>query len=468
MSADTTAHAPRPWYVQTYVQVLFGIGAGVAVGWLSPHTGEALGPLGDVFLKMIKMIIGLVIFCTVVGGIAGMRDLKKVGRVGAKALLYFEALSTVALLMGLLAANIVHPGAGFNVDPARLDGAAVATYVDRAAQTNSTVSFLLGIVPTTVFDAFAKGEILPIVFISVLFGYVLAQIGERGRPVTVVIESVGHMVFGAINVLMRFAPLGAFGAIAYTIGRFGIGALRPLLGLVVTFVGTGAIFICILLGAICYWVGVNIFRLLHFLREELLVTLGAASSDAAMPSLMQKLEQLGCSRSVVGLVVPTGYVFNADGTSLYMTLAAVFVAQAMNIPLSPVQQFAILGVSMLTSKGASGISGAGFIALVGTLSVVPAVPLAGMALILGIDRFMSAARAIVNITGNAVAAVVMSSLEGELDRDRMRLVLGGARAAGHAVEGPIEPVAPVGSRFADGGATQTPLKCSTPQRSFIR
>jgi aerobic C4-dicarboxylate transport protein len=441
MSADTTAHAPRPWYVQTYVQVLFGIGAGVAVGWLSPHTGEALGPLGDVFLKMIKMIIGLVIFCTVVGGIAGMRDLKKVGRVGAKALLYFEALSTVALLMGLLAADIVHPGAGFNVDPARLDGAAVATYVDRA-QTNSTVSFLLGIVPTTIFDAFAKGEILPIVFISVLFGYVLAQLGERGRPITVVIESLGHMVFGAINVLMRFAPLGAFGAIAYTIGRFGIGALRPLLGLVATFVGTGAIFICILLGTVCYWVGVNIFKLLRFLREELLVTLGAASSDVAMPSLMQKLEQLGCSRSVVGLVVPTGYVFNADGTSLYMTLAAVFVAQAMNIPLSPVQQFAILGVSMLTSKGASGISGAGFIALVGTLSVIPAIPLAGMALILGIDRFMSAARAIVNITGNAVAAVVMSSLEGELDRDRMRLVLG---------------VAP-----------RTPLKCSTPERSFIR
>jgi aerobic C4-dicarboxylate transport protein len=441
MSADTTAHAPRPWYVQTYVQVLFGIGAGVAVGWLSPHTGEALGPLGDVFLKMIKMIIGLVIFCTVVGGIAGMRDLKKVGRVGAKALLYFEALSTVALLMGLLAADIVHPGAGFNVDPARLDGAAVATYVDRA-QTNSTVSLLLGIVPTTIFDAFAKGEILPIVFISVLFGYVLAQLGERGRPITVVIESLGHMVFGAINVLMRFAPLGAFGAIAYTIGRFGIGALRPLLGLVATFVGTGAIFICILLGTVCYWVGVNIFKLLRFLREELLVTLGAASSDVAMPSLMQKLEQLGCSRSVVGLVVPTGYVFNADGTSLYMTLAAVFVAQAMNIPLSPVQQFAILGVSMLTSKGASGISGAGFIALVGTLSVIPAIPLAGMALILGIDRFMSAARAIVNITGNAVAAVVMSSLEGELDRDRMRLVLG---------------VAP-----------RTPLKCSTPERSFIR
>jgi aerobic C4-dicarboxylate transport protein len=415
----------RRWYTELYVQVLLGIAAGVAVGWLSPHTGEALGPLGDVFLKMIKMIIGLVIFCTVVSGMCGMSDLKKVGRVGAKALLYFEILSTVALVMGLLAANLVRPGAGFDVDPARLDNAAVATYVGHA-QANSAVSFLLGIVPTTVIDAFAKGEILPIVFISVLFGYVLAHLGERGRPVAALVESISQMVFGAINLLMRFAPLGAFGAIAYTVGRFGIGSLRPLLGLVATFVGTGAIFICVVLGAVCYWAGVNIFMLLHFLREELLVTLGAASSDVAMPSLMQKLEHLGCSRSVVGLVVPTGYVFNADGTSLYMTLAALFVAQAMNIHLTVLQQLAILGVSMLTSKGASGITGAGFIALVGTLSVVPAIPLAGMALILGIDRFMSAARAVVNISGNAVAAVAMSNLEGELDRDRMRRVLNGS------------------------------------------
>src|ERR1700730_12501312 len=408
----------RRWYTELYVQVLLGIAAGVAVGWLSKHTGEALGPLGDVFLKMIKMIIGLVIFCTVVSGMCGMSDLKKVGRVGAMALLYFEVLSTLALLMGALAANLVRPGAGFNVDPARLDAAAVATYVGHA-QANSAVSFLLGIVPTTVVDAFAKGEILPIVFISVLFGYVLAHLGERGRPVAALVESISQMVFGAINLLMRFAPLGAFGAIAYTVGRFGVGSLRPLLGLVATFVGTGAIFICIVLGAGCYWAGVNIFKLLYFLREERLVTLGAASSDVAMPSLMQKLERLGCSRSVVGLVVPTGYVFNADGTSLYMTLAALFVAQAMNIHLTVLQQLAILGVSMLTSKGAGGITGAGFIALVGTLSVVPAIPLAGMALILGIDRFMSAARAVINISGNAVAAVAMSSLEGGLDRDRV-------------------------------------------------
>jgi aerobic C4-dicarboxylate transport protein len=434
----------RRWYTELYVQVLFGIVAGVAVGWLAPHTGTALGPLGDVFLKMIKMVIGLVIFCTVVAGIGGMSDLKKVGRVGAKALLYFEVLSTLALLMGALAANIVRPGAGFNIDPARLDSAAVATYVGHA-QANNAVSFLLGIVPSTVFDAFAKGEILPIVFISVLFGYVLSHLGERGRPVAVLVESIGQMVFGVINVLMRFAPLGAFGAMAYTIGRFGIGSLRPLLGLVATFAATGTIFVCVVLGAVSQWAGVNIFKLLRFLKEELLVTLGAASSDVALPSLMQKLEHLGCSKSVVGLVVPTGYVFNADGTSLYMTLAALFVAQAMNIDLTPMQQIAIFGVSMLTSKGASGISGAGFIALVGTLSVIPSIPLAGMALILGIDRFMSTGRAVVNIVGNAVAAVVMASLEGELDRERMRRVLSGTRVADCAIGKPAEDLAQVGA-----------------------
>jgi aerobic C4-dicarboxylate transport protein len=449
---ETRADAKRRrWYTELYVQVLFGIVAGVAVGWLAPHTGTALGPLGDVFLKMIKMVIGLVIFCTVVSGIGGMSDLKKVGRVGVKALLYFEVLSTLALLMGALAANIVRPGAGFNIDPARLDSAAVATYVGHA-QANNAVSFLLGIVPSTVVDAFAKGEILPIVFISVLFGYVLSHLGERGKPVAVLVESIGQMVFGVINVLMRFAPLGAFGAMAYTIGRFGIGSLRPLLGLVATFAATGTIFVCVVLGAVSQWAGVNIFKLLRFLKEELLVTLGAASSDVALPSLMQKLEYLGCSKSVVGLVVPTGYVFNADGTSLYMTLAALFVAQAMNIDLTPLQQIAIFGVSMLTSKGASGISGAGFIALVGTLSVIPSIPLAGMALILGIDRFMSTGRAIVNIVGNAVAAVVMSSLEGELDRDRMRRVLSGTRVEDFASGKPAEVLAEVGARAGGGRA----------------
>ncbi|MDB6089677.1 MAG: C4-dicarboxylate transporter DctA [Gammaproteobacteria bacterium] len=456
---ETKADATRRrWYTELYVQVLFGIVAGVVVGWLAPHTGTSLGPLGDVFLKMIKMVIGLVIFCTVVAGIGGMSDLKKVGRVGAKALLYFEVLSTLALLMGAVAANIVRPGDGFNVDPASLDAAAVATYVGHA-QANNAVSFLLGIVPTTVFDAFAKGEILPIVFISVLFGYVVSRLGERAKPVAVLVESTGQMVFGVISVLMRFAPIGAFGAMAYTIGRFGIGALRPLLGLVATFAVTGTIFVCIVLGAVSQWAGVNIFKLMRFLKEELLVTLGAASSDVALPSLMQKLEHLGCSKSVVGLVVPTGYVFNADGTSLYMTLAALFVAQAMNIHLTVLQQVAIFAVSMATSKGASGISGAGFIALVGTLSVIPSIPLSGMALILGIDRFMSAGRAIVNITGNAVATVVMSSIEGELDRDRMRLVLSGAHVEELASGSPGAVRAQVGAHAGGGhGSLQ-----ATPQ-----
>src|ERR1700730_9021222 len=413
------------WYSALYVQVLAGILAGVAVGYLAPRAGEALKPLGDAFLKMIKMVIGLVIFCTVVTGLGGMSDLKKVGRVGGKALIYFEVVSTLALLFGAIVANVVRPGAGFNADPARLDAAAVATYVGHAQQ-HTAVDFLMGIVPNTLFDAFAKGDTLPIIFISVLFGYALSRLGERGKPVAVLVEGMGHAVFGIIHILMRFAPLGAFGAMAYTIGKFGMGSLRPLLGLIATFYVTGALFICVVMRAISRWAGFNIFKLMRYLKEELLVTLGAASSDVALPSLMEKLTHLGCSRSVVGLVVPTGYVFNADGTSIYMTLAALFVAQAMNIELSLMQQMAIFGVAMLASKGASGITGAGFIALVATLSVVPDIPLAGMALILGIDRFLSAGRAVVNIMGNAVAAVVMASLEGELDASRMRRVLNGA------------------------------------------
>jgi aerobic C4-dicarboxylate transport protein len=422
--ANRAADKRQRWYAALYVQVLAGIVAGIAVGWIAPQAGEALRPIGDIFLKMIKMVIGLVIFCTVVNGLGGMSDLKKVGRVGGKSLIYFEVVSTLALLVGAIVANVVRPGAGFNADPARLDAAAVATYVGHAQQ-HTAVDFLMGIVPNTVFDAFAKGDTLPIIFISVLFGYALSRLGERGKPVAVLVEGMGHAVFGIIHILMRFAPLGAFGAMAYTIGRFGMGSLKPLLGLIATFYVTGALFICVVMGAISRWAGFNVFKLMRYLKEELLVTLGAASSDVALPSLMEKLTQLGCSRSVVGLVVPTGYVFNADGTSLYMTMAALFVAQAMNIELTLMQQMAIFGVAMLASKGASGISGAGFIALVATLSVVPDVPLAGMALILGIDRFMSAGRAIVNIMGNAVAAVVMAGLERELDRKRMLLVLNG-------------------------------------------
>jgi aerobic C4-dicarboxylate transport protein len=428
--ATRGAEKRRRWYAALYVQVLAGIAAGIIVGWIAPQTGEALRPMGDAFLKMIKMVIGLVIFCTVVNGLGGMSDLKKIGRVGGKALIYFEVVSTLALLIGAVVANVVRPGAGFNADPTRLDAAAVASYVGHAQQ-RGAVDFLMGIVPNTLFDAFARGDTLPIIFISVLFGYVLSRLGERGKPVGVLIEAMGQVVFGIIHILMRIAPLGAFGAMAYTIGKFGMGSLRPLAGLIVTFYATGALFVCIVMGAISRWAGFNIFKLLRYLKEELLITLGAASSDVALPSLMEKLTHLGCSRSVVGLVVPTGYVFNADGTSIYMTLAALFVAQAMNIELSLMQQLAIFGVAMLASKGASGITGAGFIALVATLSVVPDIPLAGMALILGIDRFMSAGRAVVNIIGNAVAAVVMSSVEGELDGDRMLRILSGAPPEDH-------------------------------------
>jgi aerobic C4-dicarboxylate transport protein len=413
------------WYTALYVQVLVGIAAGVVVGWLAPDAGQALKPLGDVFLRMIKMVIGLVIFCTVVTGLGSMSDLRKIGRVGGKALVYFEIVSTLALLFGAIVANVVRPGDGFNADPARLDAAAVAAYVGHAQQ-SSLVAFLTGIVPTTIFDAFVKGDILSIVFVSVLFGYVLSQLGDRGKPVSALIEATGHVMFGVIGIFMRVAPIGAFGAMAYTIGRFGMGSLRPLGGLILTFYATSAVFVCVVMGAISRWAGFNIFKLMGYLKDELFITLGAASSDVALPSLMEKLTRLGCSRSVVGLVVPTGYVFNADGTSIYMTLAALFVAQAMNIPLSFMQQLAIFGVSMIASKGASGISGAAFIALVGTLSVVPDIPLAGMALILGIDRIMSTGRAVVNLMGNAVATVVMASFESELDRTRMRCVLDGA------------------------------------------
>lgn len=408
-----------------HTQVLIGILAGILLGYVAPHLGESLKILGDLFIQSIKMIIGLVIFCTVVSGISGMGDMKKVGRVSGKALLYFEAMSTLALLFGAIVGDLLHPGAGFDVDPARLDSAAVANYAG-AAHAQSVTKFLSDIIPHTVFGAFAEGNILPMVLISLLFGYALSRMGERGAPMRELVDSTTHLVFGVINVLMRAAPVGAFGAMAYTIGRFGVSSLGPLLDLILIFAAMCVVFIVVAMGAVCRWAGINIFSFLRYLKEELLVTLGASSSDAAMPALMEKLQYMGCSQSVVGLVVPTGYVFNADGTSLYMVLAALFVAQAMNIHLTIMQELALFGVSMLTSKGASGISGAGFIALVGTLSVVPDIPPAGMALLLGIDRIMSTLRAIVNITGNAVAAVLMASLEGELDRGRMSKVLSGA------------------------------------------
>jgi aerobic C4-dicarboxylate transport protein len=423
-SSSTDGRARRPFYAVLYVQVLAAIVTAIALGHFWPATAVDMKPFGDGFIKLIKMVIALAIFCTVVTGIAGMSDMKKVSRVGGKALLYFEIVSTFGLLIGFLAAHLATPGAGFNVDPATLDAKAVAQYAGKAKE-QTIIEFLLNIIPNTVIDAFARGDILPVVLISILFGCVLSRLGERGKPVRDMIEAGSTLVFGAINVIMRFAPIGAFGAMAFTVGRYGIGSLGPLVKLVGLFYLTSALFVFGILGPIAWWSGFSIWKFLVYIKEEILIVLGTSSSDPVLPSLMEKLERLGCSKPVVGLVVPTGYVFNTDGSSIYMTLAALFVAQATNTDLTISQQIAIFAVAMLTSKGASGVTGASFIALVGTLSVVPTIPVAGMALILGIDRFMSEARALVNVIGNGVATIVVSRTEGELDLARVQAVLDG-------------------------------------------
>jgi aerobic C4-dicarboxylate transport protein len=443
MATATTTSTPtrKPFYKILYVQVLIAIAIGIMVGHFWPTIAVELKPLGDGFIKLIKMVIALVIFCTVVSGIAGMESMKKVGRIGGKALLYFEVVSTLTLAIGLVVGNWLRPGAGFNANPATLDAKAVMTYAGKA-QEQTVTEFLLNVIPNTVIDAFAKGDILPVVLISLLFGCVLARLGDPGKPVKDMIDAASGLVFGAINI-MKLAPIGAFGAMAFTIGRYGIGSLRPLAMLIGTFYLTSVIFVVVVLGGIAWAAGFNIFRFLAYIKEEILIVLGTSSSDSALPSLMEKLERLGCSKPVVGLVVPTGYVFNTDGTSIYMTMAALFVAQATNTDLSLTQQLAIFAVAMLTSKGASGVTGASFIALVGTLSVVPTIPVAGMALILGVDRFMSEARALVNMIGNGVATVVMARWEGELDQARMDAVLRGHAGDEDAVSlGDVEAIAP--------------------------
>jgi aerobic C4-dicarboxylate transport protein len=437
MSQSVTKPAKKPFFKILYAQVLTAIVVAVILGHYYPTVAVDMKPLGDGFIKLIKMIIALVIFCTVVSGIAGMQDMKKVGRVGGKALLYFEVVSTIALLIGMLVGNFIAPGAGFNADPASLDAKAVAQYAGKAKE-QSIVEFGLNIIPNTVIDAFARGDILPVVLISLLFGYVLSRLGDRAKPVRDVIDAGSELMFGAINVIMRLAPIGAFGAMAFTVGRYGIGSLGPLLKLIGVFYLTSIIFVFGVLGSIAMWSGFSIWKFLVYIREEILIVLGTSSSDTVLPSLMAKLEGLGCSKPVVGLVVPTGYVFNTDGSSIYMTLAALFVAQATNTDLSLTQQIAIVAVAMLTSKGASGVTGASFIALVGTLSVVPAIPVAGMALILGIDRFMSEARALVNVIGNGVATIVISRWENEIDVERMRAVLNGDIRT--KVTAPSEPI----------------------------
>ncbi len=414
----------KPFYKILYVQVLVAIVLGVLLGVFYPEVGTAMKPLGDGFIKLIKMIIAPVIFCTVVAGIAGMQDMKKIGRVGGKALLYFEVVSTFALAIGLVVANVAKPGAGFNVDPAHLDSSSIAQYTTNAhAQT--TTEFIMHIIPTTFVDAFATGNILQVLLVAILFGFALSMMGERGRPVTKFIDDISHVIFGIVNIIMKVAPLGAFGAMAFTIGKYGIASLLPLAKLMGSFYLTCALFIFIVLGTIARFTGFSIFKFIRYIKEELLIVLGTSSSESALPNLMRKLERLGCSKPVVGLVVPTGYSFNLDGTNIYMTMAALFVAQATNTDLTLTQELTILLVAMLTSKGASGITGAGFITLAATLAVVPTIPVAGMALILGIDRFMSEARALTNFIGNGVATVVVSKWENELDTKRMDDVLHG-------------------------------------------
>jgi aerobic C4-dicarboxylate transport protein len=429
---STGGRSRKPFYSVLYVQVLAAIAVAIALGHFWPAIAVDMKPFGDGFIKLIKMVIALAIFCTVVTGIAGMSDMKKVSRVGGKALLYFEVVSTLALVIGFIAAHVAAPGSGFNVDPATLDANAVAQYAGKAKE-QTIAEFLLNIIPNTVTDAFARGDILPVVLISVLFGCVLSRLGDRARPVRDMIEGGSLLVFGVINVIMRFAPIGAFGAMAFTVGRYGIVSLGPLVKLVGLFYLTSALFVFGVLGPIAWWSGFSIWKFLVYIKEEILIVLGTSSSDPVLPSLMAKLERLGCSKPVVGLVVPTGYVFNTDGSSIYMTLAALFVAQATNTDLTLSQQIAIFAVAMLTSKGASGVTGASFIALVGTLSVVPTIPVAGMALILGVDRFMSEARALVNVIGNGVATLVISRTEGELDLARVNAVLDGKMAESETV-----------------------------------
>lgn len=413
------ASRKQPFYRVLWVQVLVAMALAIVLGYVDPARAVAMKPLGDAFIRMITMIITLIIFCTVVTGIAGMENLKKVGRVGGLALLYFEVVSTVALLIGLVVGNVVHPGAGFNVNAATLDAKSVEGYAGQA-KAQSVTEFLMHIIPTTVFDAFAKGDILEVVFVALLFGFALSAAGPRAKPLVEIIDSLTHVVFRIVSILMIFAPIGAFGAMAYTVGKFGLASLGPLAKLIGTFWLTSTLFVVIVLGTIARAARFNIFRFLAYIKEEILLVLAVSSSEVAIPTLMAKLEKLGCSKSLVGLIVPTGFTFNTDGTSLYMTMAALFVAQATNTHLTLTQQLTILAVAVLTSKGASGVQGASFIALVATLSVIPTIPVAGMALILGIDRFLSMFRALVNMIGNGVATLVLARWEGELDSETLR------------------------------------------------
>ena len=413
-----------PWFSHLYAQVLLAIVAGIAVGFIWPEIGVALQPLGDAFIKLVKMIIAPVIFLTITTGIAGMRAVGEIGRDAGKAFAYFLSVSTLALVVGLVVANVVQPGAGMNIDPATLDASAVQDYAGKAEEA-SIVKFMLDIIPTTTLSALTEGSILQVLLVSILFGFALALVGKPAEPVTRMLETLSLVVFKLVSLLMRLAPIGAFGAMAFTIGKYGVGTLVSLGSLVLTFYLTSAIFVLVVLGVIARLNGFSIIALIRYLKGELLLVLGTSSSEAALPALIEKMERAGCSKAVVGLVVPTGYSFNLDGTNIYMTLAALFIAQATGIDLSLGEQLALLAVAMISSKGAAGVTGAGFITLAATLSIVPSVPLAGMALILGIDRFMSECRALTNFIGNAVATVVVARWEGALDTGQLARALAG-------------------------------------------
>ena len=410
--------AEKRFYQSLYLQVLTAIVIGVMLGHFFPHTGEAMKPLGDGFIKLIKMIIAPIIFCTVVVGIAGMEDMKRVGKTGGLALLYFEILSTIALIVGLIVVNVVQPGTGMNIDPASLDTKSIAAYT-APGKMQTTTDFLLNVIPTTVVEAFAAGEILQVLLFSILFGFALHRFGGRGTLVFDFIEKFSHVLFSIVGVIMKVAPIGAFGAMAFTIGKYGVGSLLSLGKLMGTFYLTCLLFIFVVLGIVARLHGFNIWKFIKYIKEELLIVLGTSSSESVLPRMMAKMENLGASKSVVGLVIPTGYSFNLDGTSIYLTMAAVFIAQATNTPMTLMQQVTLLAVLLLTSKGAAGVTGSGFIVLAATLSAVGVVPVAGLALILGIDRFMSEARALTNLVGNGVATVVVAKWTGELNVARM-------------------------------------------------
>lgn len=416
---STPEPSRRPIYKSLYVQVLFAVALGVCLGHFYPQLGADMKPLGDGFIKLIKMIIAPIIFCTVVVGIAGMEDMKKVGKTGGLALLYFEVVSTIALVVGLVIVNLVQPGSGMHVDPATLDTKGIAAYT-APGKMQGTVDFLLNVIPTSVVDAFAKGEILQVLLFSVLFGFALHKFGGRGTLVFDFIERFSHVLFDIVGIIMKVAPIGAFGAMAFTIGKYGIGSLFSLGKLMGTFYLTCLVFILVVLGIISRLHGFSVVKFIKYIKEELLIVLGTSSSESVLPRMMEKLENLGARKSVVGLVIPTGYSFNLDGTSIYLTMAAVFIAQATDTPMTLVQQLTLLAVLLLTSKGAAGITGSGFIVLAATLSAVGGIPVAGLALILGIDRFMSEARALTNLIGNGVATLVVAKWTGDLDMERLQ------------------------------------------------